>query len=159
MNAVEKLRQVTDTIGSATNGLVIVDSWALAGRLLSRLPVDAGEAARVVKGQDHTGLEAMVAGLEGGRPESPAGSKSGDDATDREVPEAEMVAAMRAFRKRLRLARLDQESKLGGRYTSGGKKSGIEAIVPPNDFPAGVWRALARAGRLRDTGSGYYAEP
>ncbi|MAY75388.1 MAG: hypothetical protein CMJ31_11855 [Phycisphaerae bacterium] len=65
---------------------------------------------------------------------------------------------MRAFKKRLKLARLNDESKLGGRYTSGGKKSKIDAIEPPTEFGPEVWRALAAEGRLRHTGQGFYAE-
>ncbi|TVQ63864.1 MAG: hypothetical protein EA378_00685 [Phycisphaerales bacterium] len=66
---------------------------------------------------------------------------------------------MRAFRKRLKLGRLAEESKLGGRYTSGGKKSSIDAIVPPNDYPPELWKALAHDGKLINTGHGMYALP
>lgn len=148
MNALEKLREVTDTIGTATNGLVIVDSWTLAGRLLTRFPVDRAEATRVVSAKDHAGLDALVRGLENPR------SAQADAA----VSEGDMTAALKAFRKRLKLTRLDQESKLGGRYTSGGKKSDIDAIVPPNEFPPEVWRALEAAGRLKAAGGGFYSE-
>lgn len=149
MNAIEKLRQVTDTIGSSKNGLEIVDAWALAGRLLSRFPVDAAESRRVLAKKDHAGLDALVRGIESPEPAPSSGAT---------VPEGDMAAAMKAFRKRLKLTRLDQESKLGGRYTSGGKDSGINAIVPPSEFPPAVWRALEEAGRLRRVGGGLYEE-
>ena len=152
MNAIEKLREVTDTIGSAKNGLVLVDAWALAGRLLSRFPVDQTQAGAVLKSKDHAGLDAIVRGLE--QPVVPVAS----GAPGASVTEAEMQAAMRAFRKRLKLTRLDEESKLGGRYVSGGKKSGIEAIMPPNDFAPAVWKALVEAGRLRDAGQGFLSD-
>lgn len=152
MNAIEKLREVTDTIGSAKNGLVLVDSWALAGRLLSRFPVDQAQAGAVLKSKDHAGLDAIVRGLE-----QPV-VKTVAEAPKVTVTEADMQAAMRAFRKRLKLTRLDEESKLGGRYVSGGKKSGIEAIAPPNDFPPAVWKALVAAGRLREAGPGFLAD-
>ncbi|KAA0217538.1 MAG: hypothetical protein DYG94_01195 [Leptolyngbya sp. PLA3] len=70
-----------------------------------------------------------------------------------------MTAALKAFKKRLKLARLADESRLGGRYTSGGRESQIDAIIPPNEFPAAVWKALEKAGRLKHTGQGFYAEP
>lgn len=149
MNALEKLREVTDTIGTSKNGLQIVDAWALAGRLLTRFPVDAGESRRVLSEKDHLRLDALVRGLENPAPKVQAGAG---------VSEGDMTAALKAFRKRLKLTRLDQESKLGGRYTSGGKKSDINAIVPPTEFATDVWRALEDAGKLRRVGGGMYEE-
>lgn len=105
MNAIEKLREVTDTIGSAKDGLVLVDSWALAGRLLSRFPVDQALAGAVLKSKDHAGLDAIVRGLE-----QPV-VKSVAEAPKVTVTEADMQAAMRAFRKRLKLTRLDERSE------------------------------------------------
>ncbi|HHN77823.1 MAG TPA: hypothetical protein ENK11_03985 [Phycisphaerales bacterium] len=74
-----------------------------------------------------------------------------------EVSEDEMAHALKAFRKRLKVLRLADESKLGGRYTSGGRKSKIDAIEPPREFGPEVWKALAKAGKLKDTGGGFYA--
>jgi hypothetical protein len=39
-----------------------------------------------------------------------------------------------------------------------GKPSGVDAIRPPDGFPAGLWRALVKAGKLRDAGGGFYME-
>lgn len=151
MNALEKLREVTDSIASADNGLKIVDGWTLAGRLLSRFPVDATESARVLKAQDHAGLDRLVHALE-----NPAPKQTAKPTQD--VSEADMKAAMRAFHKRLKLTRLDDESKLGGRYTSGGRVSKVDAIEPPKDFPPHVWDALVAAGRLKPVGKGFFAD-
>lgn len=155
MNALEKLREVTDTIGRSTNGLAIVDSWTLAGRLLERFPVDQAERKRLLTAKDHPALDAMVSGLENPAPKSAASL----GAEEPPVTEGDMTAAMKAFRKRLKLTRLDQESKLGGRCTTGGKKSDVDAILPPNEFPPRVWKALEAAGKLTHTGSGFYMEP
>ncbi|MBC6953582.1 MAG: hypothetical protein DYG93_08295 [Leptolyngbya sp. PLA2] len=73
------------------------------------------------------------------------------------IPEETLKSAMRAYTKRLKLARLADESRLGNRYTTGGRKSAIDAIIPPEEFPPEVWKALARSGKLRDTGGGFYA--
>lgn len=151
MNALEKLREVTDTIGSSKNGLQIVDAWALAGRLLGRFPVDPAKSRRVLAEKDHAGLDAIVRSLENPAQASPEGLPDS-------VSEGDMTAAMKAFRKRLKLTRLDQESKLGGRYTSGGKRSDINAIKPPTEFRPEVWKALEAAGKLRHTGGGLYTE-
>ncbi|MCB9846250.1 MAG: hypothetical protein H6811_09720 [Phycisphaeraceae bacterium] len=75
-----------------------------------------------------------------------------------DVPRDQMDAALKAFRKRLKLGRLADESRLGGRYTSGGRASNIDAILPPDEFPPEVWKALEHAGKLKHTGQGFYAE-
>ena len=68
----------------------------------------------------------------------------------------ELKLALKAFNKRLRLTRLDDESKLGhGAMTAGGK-SGIVAISPPNQFPKTVWDELVKLGKLRYVGHGLY---
>lgn len=72
--------------------------------------------------------------------------------------EVQLKAAMTAFKKRLKLTRLDDESKLGGgRPVTGGKKSAIVGIVPPREFPREVWAELVRQNKLKDTGGGFYA--
>ena len=68
----------------------------------------------------------------------------------------ELKNALKAFKKRLKLARLDDESRLGGRYTSSGGQSGIIGIFPPQQYPASAWEDLVRFGRLRDSGGGTY---
>jgi hypothetical protein len=64
--------------------------------------------------------------------------------------------AYKAFKKRLKLARLDDESRLGRGAMSGGGSSGIQAIQPPNQYPKAVWDELVRQGKLRYVGHGLY---
>ena len=72
----------------------------------------------------------------------------------------QLKRAFLAFRKRLKLTRLDQESKLGAsRPMTSGKKSDGLGIVPPTDFPREVWQELARQGRIKDMGGGFYGLP
>ena len=78
-----------------------------------------------------------------------------------DVPEGGMTPdylkkALKAFRKRLRLTRLDSESTLGGSALSGGKRSGIMAIRPPNSYPQEVWEKLEEMGKLRREQGGLY---
>jgi hypothetical protein len=68
----------------------------------------------------------------------------------------ELKAAFKAFKKRLKLTRLDEESKIAGGPLSGGHDSGIVAITPPNQFPPSVWEELVRHGRLKSAGHGMY---
>ena len=67
--------------------------------------------------------------------------------------------ALKAFKKRLKLMRLDDESTLGGGAKTGGKKSGIVAVVPPQQYPKAVWDELVRQGRLKYSGQGLYELP
>ena len=75
----------------------------------------------------------------------------------REFPVHDLDHALKAFNKSLKVMRLADESRLGGRYTSGGRKSAIDAIRPPEEFPKEIWDALVRAGKLRAEGPGFYA--
>jgi hypothetical protein len=68
----------------------------------------------------------------------------------------ELKAALRAFRKRLKLTQLDDQSRIGRSPMSGGRPSGIVAITPPDQFPEAVWEALARQGKLKRAGPGLY---
>lgn len=73
----------------------------------------------------------------------------------------ELKRAFKAFKKRLKLTRLDDESRMGYGPMSGGNNSGVVGITPPNQYPAAVWKALAEQGRLKYIGQGMYelAEP
>ena len=68
----------------------------------------------------------------------------------------ELKHAMKAFKKRLKLTRLDAESQISGGPLTSGRDSGIVAIQPPNDFPQAVWDELVRQGKLRPAGHGTY---
>jgi len=68
----------------------------------------------------------------------------------------ELKKALKAFKKRLKIMRLDDESKLGGGPLSGGRDSGLVAITPPSEFPSEIWDALVEQGRLTDAGHGMY---
>ena len=56
----------------------------------------------------------------------------------------------------MRLARLDDESQLGRGAMTGGGKSGILAIRPPNQFPQAMWDELVNQGKLQYVGHGLY---
>ncbi len=68
----------------------------------------------------------------------------------------ELRLAMKAFRKRLKLTKLDDESRIGHGPMSGGGKSGVVAITPPNQFSKDVWEELADQGKLKRAGRGIY---
>ncbi len=64
--------------------------------------------------------------------------------------------ALKAFRKKLKLTRLADESALGGRATTSGRKSSIVAITPPDSFDLAVFDELARQGKLKKIGHGMF---
>ena len=66
-----------------------------------------------------------------------------------------LKSAMKAFKKRLKLTSLDEDSHLGRGPFSGGS-TGVFAIQPPSQFPRVVWEELCRQGKLRDSGHGMY---
>jgi hypothetical protein len=68
----------------------------------------------------------------------------------------ELKAAMKAFRKRLKLTQLDDQSRLGVGPMSSGRQSGIVAITPPDQYPQAVWDELTRQGKLKTSGDGLY---
>ena len=82
--------------------------------------------------------------------------------TDSEPPSPDPIApeelkrALKAFKKRLKLTRLDEESKFNVGPMSSGRPSGIVAITPPNQYPREVWDALVEQGRLKKSSQGQY---
>ncbi|MFV2069507.1 MAG: hypothetical protein ACC645_21290 [Pirellulales bacterium] len=82
-------------------------------------------------------------------------SESEPMSTDSVPPEV-LKRALKAFKKRLKLTRLDHESSLGVGPLSGGRPSGIVAITPPDQYPRKVWETLVEQGRLKESGQGQY---
>jgi hypothetical protein len=63
----------------------------------------------------------------------------------------ELKRALKAFKKRFKLMKLDEESGLS---RGGGKKSGMTGITPPSGHPPGIWEELVAKGKLkRDMGN------
>jgi hypothetical protein len=81
----------------------------------------------------------------------PGNASSADSPTPQELRRA-----LKAFKKRLKLTRLDDESRLGVGPMSSGSKGGIVAIRPPDQYPKAVWEALVEEGKLRRAGQGLY---
>lgn len=69
----------------------------------------------------------------------------------------ELKQALKAFKKRLKLTRLDSESKVGHGPMSSGPGWGVTAISPPNQYPASVWEDLVQHGKLKREGQGLYS--
>ena len=67
----------------------------------------------------------------------------------------ELKRALKAFKKRLKMNQLDEDSRLGHGPMSGAK-SKIISIQPPSGFAATVWEELADKGFLKRDGRGFY---
>lgn len=84
------------------------------------------------------------------------GETGGGSAGGADIDPVRLKNALKAFKKRLKLTRLDDESRLGhGAMTTGGR-SGIVAITPPGQYPPEVWEALVAQGKLRKAGYGMF---
>jgi hypothetical protein len=71
------------------------------------------------------------------------------------VTDEDMKKAYKAFKKRLKLTQLDEDSRLGHSPLTGAK-SKIVSIQPPAGHGKEVWEALADAGYLKRDGVGFF---
>ena len=158
MNATQKLRQMVGEIRHAKQPAQLHAAWELVIRLLGRMPVNIAELQQISQARDIEALDRLVTRMENPGPAPATKPANGADLPSPEL-KRDMDSALRAFRKRLKFMRLDDESRLGSRQMTGGRKSEIDAIVPPNEFPHQVWAALAKTGQLKDAGGGFYELP
>ena len=69
--------------------------------------------------------------------------------------EEELRKALKAFKKRLKLTQLEEDSKLGHSPLTG-SRSTILSIQPPNGFGREIWEELADKGYLKRDSGGFY---
>jgi hypothetical protein len=70
--------------------------------------------------------------------------------------ESELKRALGAFKKRLKMIRLDDDSRLGHGPMSSGRRETVVSIQPPSGFGKAVWEELADLGYLTRDTSGFY---
>ena len=120
--------------------------WQEARLTLTAAEADEEDLLYAVEAEDGDALKALVDGWNSGKGLLPL--------HDRGI----LKRALKAFRKRLKLNRLDEESRLGGAFSQG-LKSNVVAITPPDQIPSAIWQELARQGRLVDAKLGMYELP
>ncbi len=125
--------------------------WKQVFKLLDKAGVLDGHGKHVVGMRDLDGLIAMRAQFGATDEELPEGDATFDD--------AELKKAFKAFRKRLSLTVLDEESKLGRSPLTKGHDESHAAITPPIEWPDEVWQELVRQRKLRYAGHGLYGLP
>ena len=75
------------------------------------------------------------------------------------LEEDNLKRALKAFRRKLKTIRRDDESKLGSKYVTSGRGSQISAVTPPKEYPMAVWNKLVELGRLKKGGQGTFELP
>ena len=142
--------------------------WGALHKLLLKAKHDPQALMRIVGARDLAEMHRAVARAKGETVEEPA-SESGAGAVDANggagpgtpvapaIDEATLNEALRLFRKRLKLTQLDADSRIGHGPMSGTGQFRIQSMAPPREFPIAVWDALARAGKLRREGDGFYS--
>lgn len=147
---VTKLDELLEAIQGYDDPRRATEPWKQVYRLLQKTDIPPGRLTAIVGMRDVIGLTGLIEQLSG--PEDSAAAST-------DIPDTETCRrALRAFRKRQALTRLDEESTLGrSPLTSGKGASG--AIVPPVEWPESVWQELVRQGRLHYVGHGMYELP
>jgi hypothetical protein len=179
--AIQKLNEVVSDLFMCTDENDRTRLWSSAGRLLGKTKADKQRVSKIMIEKRVGALSKLVTELDQTvnsktlsappaasaakdvpipTPAMPQAAAEGQPISD--SPEAaqslndQLKHAMKAFRKRLKLTRLDEESKLGNRAMTGGRKSAIVAIIPPREFPQSIWDELTRQGKLKTSGGGFY---
>ncbi|MDP6546468.1 MAG: hypothetical protein QGH60_21020 [Phycisphaerae bacterium] len=144
-----KLNELLTAIGEYPDPRRASSEWKQVYKLLQKTSVPPGRIMSMVGMRNVAGLAEVIAQL--GAPEAEVAPPGGD------APDSETCKkALKAFRKREAVTRLDDESKLGRSPLSKGSSSDSMAITPPIEWPDEVWRELVRQGKLRDVGHGFY---
>ncbi len=175
----DKLSQIVSDLWLAEDEKDKTKLWGRAQMALMRAGVDATRVANVVNKRDSEALARLVAKVDAGAaPAQSAGGKTpsvpslADGRTVGQVraestadggydslDEVNLKRAMKAFRRKIKTLRRDDESRLGSRYVTYGRTSNIAAITPPTEYPMPVWEKLAELGRIKKAGQGTFELP
>lgn len=123
------------------------EPWNKARKAVADASAKEVELAAVIEQRDAAQLRAIVTEWNSGKRLLPE--------QDREV----LKRAMKAFRKSLKVTRLDAESSINANPMSSGRQSNIVGIVPPARYPREVWDELLRQGRLLGGRQGIFELP
>ena len=72
------------------------------------------------------------------------------------VSDEDLKKALKAFKKKIKNLRLEDDSKLGRGPLSGTGKQKVVSIQPPSGFGRETWEQLAEQGFLKRDGGGFY---
>jgi hypothetical protein len=123
--------------------------WKHVFKTLEKADLLTPQAKHIIGMRDVENLTAMIEQLR-----SPEPITEGEP-----IDEAELKRAFKAFRKRLTVTSLDDESKLGRSPLTQGTRNSAPTVTPPIEWPNEVWMQLVRQGKLRYIGHGLYGLP
>ena len=159
-----EIEQQLDTLGGLDAGAHPGPIWGAIHKLLLKTTADPVQVVHIITQRDVDLLRALIQHLRDGTDfntdstvaaveDSSGGGTQSESET---IPPEVLKRALRAFRKRLKLTRLDHESRLGVGPMSSGRKADFDIIMAPYEFPTEVWETLANQGRLERMGPGFY---
>ena len=139
---VEKVRAAQDDAAAAAS------SWAEMERVLAEADAEEDiETAMPILERSLPDMDALLAGWAAGtKPLS-------------EWDKGVLKRALKAYRKRLKLVRLDDESSSSRNPLSRGEGSAITGVKAPEQYAPEIWAVLVKQGRLVDAGHGLFELP
>ncbi len=148
-----KLDELAEAIAGYDDPRRASGEWKQAHKLLDTTDLPSAGLRHVVGMRDLGKLKELIDQLriadDAGQPATAAGAPD----------ETTCKRALRAFRKRLSLTMLDEESKLGHSPLSKGTEASSASMTPPTEYPAEVWQELVDQGKLKYVGHGFYELP
>ncbi len=127
--------------------------WGQAHKILLKLKANPTKSATIIASRDTDGLIHLVRVMQGLEVETDeTQTQEPSEAIDTEA----MKQALKAFRKRLKLTKLDHESRLGVGPMSSGREASFDAIEAPREYDHAIWEELTRTGQLESLGQGFY---
>lgn len=179
---IQRLEEVVSDIAVETEKGKVASLWKTAGMTLAKTSYDPLKAARVIGDRNVESLANVVRELTAKAKAARAAGPPADNAAKPGLPVAaapaavvppapiparpavhasaapthdELKSALKAFKKRLKLTKLDADSKLSARLVTG-RRTEVLAISPPSEFRRSVWEQLVKEGKLKSAGSGMY---
>jgi len=180
--SLQKLGELVSDIAVCTEAKKLGDLWQRVHKALQKSPADPLRASRIVAERNTEALAKLVGELSTMKPTDAPSRPTGirtplvpvkpaapvEASSDTKPVEAvakaappgtftpELLAkALGAFKKRLKMNQLDEDSKLG-RSPMSSTKAKVTAITPPREFPRAVWDELFAQGKIRPVGSGMF---
>ena len=142
-----KLRSLVEELKAADEAAA-TEIWERADAALAAADAEEdAELAIPVWDRDLVAVEQVLAAWDDGSHPLPEWDK------------AVLKRAFKAYKKRLKLVRLDDVSTSGGNPLSQGRESTILGVRPPEQYPTEAWEILVRQGKLRDGGGGLLELP
>lgn len=182
--SLQKLGELVSDIAVCTDAKKLGDLWQRVHKALQKSPADQLKASRIVAERNLESLAKLIGELSNMKPTDapprpPVGMRTPLVPVKPAVPDAthaagtepveaiakaappgtftpELLAkALGAFKKRLKMNQLDEDSKLG-RSPMSSTKARVTAITPPREYPRAVWDELFAQGKIRPVGSGMF---